>query len=105
MERRLSNRKQVNVSVYLSRAGHRLARCTAVDISGAGVFVKTNPLCVPGSERLKLIFALHLKASNVVRLRQVPAMVTRFESDGVGMVFCRNSKCTDNGTGTVRPAT
>ena len=92
MERRLSRRKQVNVSVYLSCAGQCPARCTAVDISGAGVFVKTNPTSVPRNEQLKLIFALHVKASNVVRLRQVPAMATRFESDGVGMVFCRGQR-------------
>ena len=95
MERRLSIRKQVNVSVYLSCAGQRLARCTASDISGAGVFVKTNPLFVPRNEQLKLIFALQIKASNVIRLRQVPARATRFESDGVGMVFCGKRKNRD----------
>ncbi len=92
MERRLSRRKPVNVSVYLSCAGQYPARCKVVDISGAGVFVKTNPTFVPRNEQLKLIFALQVGASNVVRLRQVPAMAARFESDGVGMFFCRKQR-------------
>ena len=47
MERRSSNRKSVEVSVYLSDGDKRLSRCIATDISANGIFLKTNPLFVP----------------------------------------------------------
>jgi hypothetical protein len=68
MERRLSTRKPVDVSVYL--------------------FLKVNPLQVPKNKRLNLMFALHLNASNLVRLRRVSAIAIRSEQSGVGMKFC-----------------
>ena len=92
MERRALERKTVNVRVYVAFPGRPPMRCTASDISGRGVFLKANPLYLPRNRRLTLMFALHLKASRVVQLRRVPAMVTRSGMDGVGMVFCN----TDN---------
>ncbi len=89
MERRLSTRKPVDVSVYVSAAGQPVARCTATDISTAGLFLKVNPLQVPKNKRLNLMFALHLKASNLVRLRRVSAIAIRADQAGVGMKFCK----------------
>ena len=88
MERRLSIRKPVDVSVYLSCAGHRLIRCDAVDISNTGIYVKSNPLYLPRNIQLKLIFVLRKGSSNIVRIHQIPAIVTRAETNGVGMAFC-----------------
>ena len=89
MERRLSTRKPVDVSVYLLDAGGHKYRCTATDISTAGMFLKVNPLQVPRNKRLNLMFALHLNASNLVRLRRVSAIAIRTEQSGVGMKFCK----------------
>jgi hypothetical protein len=89
MERRLSTRKPINVSVYLVDAGAPAARCTATDISTAGIFLKVNPSQIPKNKRLKLMFALHLKASNLVRLRRVSAIAIRSDHAGVGMKFCK----------------
>jgi len=89
MERRLSTRKPVEVSVYLLDAGGPAARCTATDISTAGLFLKVNPLQVPKNKRLDLMFALHLTASNLVRLRRVSAIAIRTDHAGVGMKFCK----------------
>ncbi len=89
MERRLSTRKSVDVSVYLLDAGQPAARCIATDISTAGLFLKVNPLQVPQNKRLDLMFALHLKASNLVRLRRVSAIAIRTAQTGVGMKFCK----------------
>lgn len=92
MERRTSERKLVEVSVYLSDTGYRIAHCMASDISDAGVYLKTNPLYLPRNRRLNLTFALHLKASNVVRLRRLSAVVAHTREDGVGLKFCANSR-------------
>jgi len=92
MERRASERKLVDVSVYLSDAGYRVAHCMASDISDAGVYLKTNPLYLPRNRRLNLTFALRLKASNVVRLRRLSAVVTHTREDGVGLKFCTNRR-------------
>jgi hypothetical protein len=94
MERRCCNRKSVVVSVYLSDGDSRLSRCTATDISANGIFLKTNPLFVPRHKCLKLMFALHVSSSNLVRLRRVTAIVTRSQQDGVGMRFCATRKYT-----------
>ena len=90
MERRLSNRKPVDVNVYLSCPGQSLARCMASDISDAGVFLKTSPLGLPRNVRLNLMFALRIRSTNLVRLHRVTAMVVRSESHGVGMMFCQS---------------
>jgi len=92
MERRSSNRKSVEVSVYLSDGDKRLSRCIATDISANGIFLKTNPLFVPRHKCLKLLFALRANSSNLVRLRRVTAIVTRSQQDGVGMRFCASRK-------------
>ncbi|GMQ88443.1 MAG: hypothetical protein BMS9Abin08_1688 [Gammaproteobacteria bacterium] len=92
MERRVSERKFVEVSVYLSDTGYRVAHCMASDISDTGVYLKTNPLYLPRNRRLNLTFALHLKSSNVVRLRRLSAIVTHTREDGVGMRFCANRR-------------
>ncbi|HED18885.1 MAG TPA: PilZ domain-containing protein [Gammaproteobacteria bacterium] len=92
MERRASARKLVEVSVYLSDTGYRVAHCKASDISDAGVYLKTNPLYLPRDRRLNLTFALHLKSSNIVRLRRLTAVVTHTEDDGVGLKFCANRR-------------
>lgn len=93
MERRISERKFVDVNVYVSlpgRRGRSTIRCTASDISSAGVFLKTNPRSFRDCNELNLVFALNLDSSNVVQMRKVPAIVTRHEPDGIGMVFCKN---------------
>jgi len=92
MERRTSARKLVEVSVYLSDTGYRVAHCMASDISDAGVYLKTNPLYLPRNRRLNLTFALRLKSSNVVRLRRLTAMVTHTREDGVGLKFCAKKR-------------
>jgi len=92
MERRTSERKFVEVSVYLSDTGYRVAHCMASDISDAGVYLKTNPLYLPRNRRLNLTFALRLKSSNVVRLRRLSAVVTHTREDGVGLKFCASRR-------------
>jgi hypothetical protein len=94
MERRSCNRKSVEVSVYLSDGNSGLSRCTVTDISANGIFIKTNPLCIPRHKCLKLMFALRVSSSNLVRLRRVTAIVTRSQQDGVGMRFCATRKYT-----------
>ena len=84
----MSTRKPVDVSVYLSCAGQRPFRGTALDISQSGIYVKTNPLYLPANKPMSLMFALHTDSSNVVHMRRVSAIVTRSESNGVGMAFC-----------------
>jgi hypothetical protein len=90
MERRTSERKFVDVNVYVSLPGQSAVCCTASDISEMGVFLKTNPLYVPRRKPLNLVFALHINSSNVVRMHHVSAVVTRSVSTGVGMMFCNN---------------
>ena len=92
MERRSSSRKQVEVSVYLSSAFSPRKHCIARDINETGIYLKTgdprSPLPRKANRPYDLIFALHLKSSNVVRLRRVSAVVTHTQPDGVGMTFC-----------------
>lgn len=88
MERRLSERKLVDVNVYVSLPGQAAVCCTASDISEAGIFLKTNPLHVPRRKPLNLVFALQIRSSNVVRMHHISAIVTRSESNGVGLKFC-----------------
>ena len=88
MERRASTRRLVEVTVYLSDSRRCVAHCTASDISDTGVYLKTNPLYLPRNRRFNLTFALHLKSSNVVRLRRLSAVVTHAREDGVGLKFC-----------------
>lgn len=88
MERRASERRLVEVSVYLSDTGNQIGRCMASDISNTGVYLKTNPLYLPRNRRLDLTFALRLKSSNVVRLRRLSAVVSHTREDGVGLKFC-----------------
>lgn len=88
MERRISKRRPVEVSVYLSDTGSPVAHCMASDISNTGVYLKTNPLYLPRNRRFNLTFALRLKASNVVRLRRLTAVVSHTREDGVGLKFC-----------------
>ena len=92
MERRISERKPVDVNVYVSLPGQSAICCTASDISEMGIFLKTNPLHVPRRIPLNLVFALQLKSSNVVRMHHISAVVTRSEVNGVGMMFCKESK-------------
>jgi hypothetical protein len=92
MERRTSERKPVDVNVYVSLPGQSAVCCTASDISEVGIFLKTNPLHVPKRKPLNLVFALHIKSSNVVRMHYISAVVTRSELDGVGMKFCGNKR-------------
>jgi hypothetical protein len=92
MERRSSNRKSVEVNVYLADGNSGVSRCMATDISANGIFLKTNPLYVPRHKCLKLMFALRINSSNVVRLRRIAAIVTRSQQDGVGMRFCASRK-------------
>ena len=94
MERRKSERKFVDVNVYVSLPGISAVCCTASDISNAGMFLKTNPLYVSKSKKVDLVFALRFKSSNVIRMRHLSAMVTRTESNGVGLVFCNNKSTT-----------
>jgi len=89
MEHRLSTRKPVKVSVYLLDAENPAARYTATDISTTSIFLKVNPLQVPKNKRLDLMFALHLTASNLIRLRRVSAIAIRTDHAGVGMKFCK----------------
>lgn len=88
MERRTLERKTIDVKVYVTLPGHPTMRCTASDISGNGVFLKTNPLYLPRDKEMTLMFALNLSASSVVQLHRVPAIVSRSTPNGVGMVFC-----------------
>lgn len=88
MERRIAKRKFVDVNVYVTLPGHSAIRCAASDISDTGIFLKANPRQLPRCRQINLVFALHLESSNVVRIRQVPAVVARRQPDGVGMVFC-----------------
>ena len=92
MERRSCARKPVEVSVYFSDAEHQLARGTATDISASGIFLRGNPLFIPRHKCLKLMFALRVGSTNLVRLRRVTAVVTRSQVDGVGMMFCASGK-------------
>ncbi|MGD2076533.1 MAG: PilZ domain-containing protein [Gammaproteobacteria bacterium] len=92
MERRSCARKPVEVSVYFSNAEHQLSRCRATDISASGVFLQGNPIFIPRHKCLKLMFALRVGSSNLVRLRRVTAIVTRSQPDGVGMMFCASGK-------------
>lgn len=88
MERRTSERKPVDVNVYVSQPGHPAVCCTASDISEAGIFLRTNPLYVSRRKPLELVFALQIRSSNVVRMHHIPAIVTRSECNGVGLKFC-----------------
>ena len=92
MERRSCARKPVEVSVYFSDADHQLSRCKATDISASGIFLRGNPIFIPRHKCLKLMFALRVGSSNLVRLRRVTAIVTRSQPDGVGMMFCASGK-------------
>jgi hypothetical protein len=92
MERRLSQRRFVDLTVFVVQPGRPAVRCPVSDISETGLFLKTDTLYFPRYEQLNLVFALHIKSSNVVRMRQVPAMVARSHADGLGMVFCRNRR-------------
>lgn len=94
MERRSCNRKSVKVNVYLGSDGniHGVSRCVATDISANGIFLKTDPLFVPRYKCVKLMLALRMNLSNVVRLRRVTAIVTHTKKDGVGMRFCNRRR-------------
>lgn len=97
MERRVSKRKPVDVKVYVSLPGRTAMRCVVSDISDTGIFLRANPLDLPGREQLDLMFALRIKSSNVIRMRRVSAVVTRSESGGVGMKFCSNKSLRSTG--------
>lgn len=93
MERRSCNRKSSEVSVYLIDGNpNGVSRCIATDISANGMFLKTDPLYIPRKKCVKLMFALRVNASNIVRLRRVTAIVMHSKKDGVGMRFCVRRK-------------
>jgi len=103
MERRSCSRKSVEVSVYLTDANPRnMTRCVATDISANGIFLKINPQCVPRRKCVKLMFALRVEASNVVRLREAAAIVMRLQEDGVGMRLCARRKYNKERPGQLR---
>lgn len=87
MEKRWSERKELNVAVDVYQHGELLGSCHASDIGLGGTFLSTDDaLNVHKDEDVDLVFRL-LSEGQGTR-HNVHAKVTRISAGGVGFKFC-----------------
>jgi len=87
MEKRWSERKELDVDVDVYQHGDLLGSCHASDIGLGGTFLSTNEaLRIRKDEDVDLVFRL-LSAGQGTK-HNVHARVTRVTTDGIGFKFC-----------------
>jgi hypothetical protein len=87
MEKRWSERKELNVAVDVYQHGELLGSCHAADIGLGGTFLSTNEaLSIRKDEDVDLIFRLLSEGQGTKH--NVHAKVTRVTDGGVGFKFC-----------------
>ena len=87
MEKRWSERKELDVDVDVYQQGTLLGSCHSFDIGLGGTFLSTNePLEVQKDENVDLVF--RLLSQDQGTKHNVHAKVTRVTADGVGFKFC-----------------
>lgn len=92
MEKRWSERKELDVDVDVYQQGTLLGSCHSFDIGLGGTFLSTNePLEVQKDENVDLVF--RLLSQDQGTKHNVHAKVTRVTTDGVGFKFCDFDTC------------
>lgn len=92
MEKRWSERKELDVDVDVYQHGMLLGSCHSFDIGLGGTFLSTEePLTVQKDENVDLVF--RLLSHNQGTRHNVHARVTRVTADGVGFKFCDFDTC------------
>ena len=92
MEKRWSERKELDVDVDVFQHGTLLGSCHSLDIGLGGTFLSTDePLTVKKDENVDLVF--RLLNQNQGTKHNVHARVTRVTADGVGFKFCDFDTC------------
>jgi hypothetical protein len=89
MEKRISIRKPISVTVYMAAHG-RYRRCRAKDISTTGVFIETDALSVTKGMAVELVFVL--AGDSIIRVHRLPAVVARTARSGAGMLLRKSSR-------------
>ena len=92
MEKRWSERKELDVDVDVYQHGTLLGSCHSFDIGLGGTFLSTKePLTVQKDENVDLVF--RLLSQNQGTRHNVHAKVTRVTADGAGFKFCDFDTC------------
>jgi len=87
MEKRWSERKELNVGVDVYRQGSLLCSCVSHDIGLGGAFLSNiNAADVQKDTDVELIFQLVDEGHNT--RHKINARVARVSPDGVGLKFC-----------------
>lgn len=85
VERRLHARHRSRTNVYLILPGGRRQVCKAVNLSAAGVFLRTAGLGLRKGQTVDLVFALNMKT--VTKLHRRRATVAHVSSGGTGLLM------------------
>ena len=87
MEKRWSERKDLNVGVDIYQQGELLVSCFSKDIGLGGAFLGADSSCgVSKDSDVELVFRLN--ASERGTKHKIHAKVTRISDQGVGFKFC-----------------
>lgn len=87
MEKRWSERRELDVDVDVYQHGALLGSCHSFDIGLGGTFLSTEePLTIQKDENVDLVF--RLLTQNHGTKHNVHAKVTRVTTNGVGFKFC-----------------
>ena len=87
MEKRWSERKELDVDVDVYQHGALLGSCHSFDIGLGGTFLSTEePLTIQKDENVDLVF--RLRSQNQGTKHNVHAKVTRVTTNGAGFKFC-----------------
>lgn len=87
MEKRWSERKELDVDVDVYQHGALLGSCHSYDIGLGGTFLSTDVvLDIQKDEGVELVFRLLSEGQGTKH--NVHAKVTRVTADGVGFKFC-----------------
>lgn len=93
MERRISPRSSVSLTVYLYMPGGKYRhRCKARNLSSRGLFIETELQNIPDNRPLMMFITTQKTNDSVIRLHRMLARVVRHTSGGVAMMFWRNDQ-------------
>lgn len=86
MEKRWSERKELNVGVDIYQQGQLLDSCFSRDIGLGGTFLGTG-LAIPMQEDTDVELVFHLETEGQSTHHKINARVTRVSEEGVGFKF------------------
>ncbi len=90
MERRISSRSPVDVSVFISIPGKPSHHCKTINLSSRGVYLGADFNALPFGSPIALFFAVKKHNGSVIQIHRMTAKVVRIAHEGVALAFCRN---------------